>query len=154
SSHEISANQRLEQVFDEVLPNFSRPTQDGAITARQFIRAFEGRPDQPCFSWLHYFDVHPPSMAPPPFSSLYYAGDPADRGREYLSSEIDRIRSVESALIIGAAMPLLEKGGRAAEVLDILTDTAAVLTGRSDYGLDLAEHLVNLGTREIGRAHV
>jgi len=148
SSREISGrNNHLDQVFDEVLPTFSNPMQDGALTSRQFIRAFENRPDQSCFCWLQYFDVHPPSMAPAPFSSMYYSGDPTDHSREYLRSEIDRIRSVESALIIGAAMPLLEKHGPVAEVLDILEDTAAVLMGRSDYPPDLAEHLVNLGTR-------
>jgi hypothetical protein len=148
SSRELSGrNNHLDQVFNSILPTLSNPMQDGAVTTRQFIRWFEQRPDQPCFSWIHYFDVHPPSMPAAPFSSMYYAGDPTSRDREYLPQDVAEIRSVESALIMRAAMPLLERGQPVAEVIDILEDTAAVLQGRSDYKPDLAEHVLNLGTR-------
>jgi hypothetical protein len=46
-----------------------------------------------------------------------------------------------------AAMRLLERGEPVAEVIDILEDTAAVLRGHSDFKPDLAEHVLNLGTR-------
>jgi hypothetical protein len=150
SSRELSGrNNQLDQVFTEIIPTHSNPMQDGAVTTRQFIRRFEQRPDRPCFSWIHYFDVHPPSMPPEPFSSMYYTGDPTDRQRQYLASEVVEIRSVESVLILRATMRLLESGQPVAEVVDILEDTAAVLKGHSDLRPDLAEHVLNLGARAM-----
>src|SRR6266550_2427654 len=150
SSRELSGrNNHLDQVFNSILPTLSNPMQDGAVTTRQFIRWFEQRPDQPCFSWIHYFDVHPPSMAPGPFSSMYYAGDPTSRERQYLPQDVAEIRCVESVLIMRAAMPLLAGGQPVAEVIDILADTAAVLKGQSDFKPDLAEHVLNLGARAM-----
>jgi hypothetical protein len=146
SSLELSGRTNyLDQVFNEVLPTLSNPMQDGAVTTRQFINWFEQRPDQPCFSWVHYFDVHPPSMPPREFNSMYYEGDPTSSEREYLPEAVAEIRSVESVLIVRAAMPLLESGQPVAEVLDVLEDTAAVLKGQSDFKPDLAEHVLNLG---------
>jgi hypothetical protein len=146
SSRELSGRTNyLDQVFDEVLHTLSNPMQDGAVTNRQFMRWFAQRPDQPCFSWIHYFDVHPPSMAPAPFSSLYYSDDPMDPRNEHRSSEVQRIRAVESALIMRAVLPLMERGEPVAEAIDILEDTAAVLKDRSDLRPDLAEHVLNLG---------
>jgi hypothetical protein len=148
SSLELSGrNNYLDQVFAEVVPTRSNPMQDGAVTTRQFIQRFDQRADQPYFSWIHYFDIHPPSMPPAPFNALYYPDDPTDAAREYLPDEIRRIRSVESALIIRATMPLLEEGRPVAEVIDILEDTAAVLMGQSVHRPDLAEHVLNLGER-------
>ena len=118
-SRELSGrNNRLDRVFNEVLPMLSNPMQDGALTTRQLIHWFEQRPERPCFSWVHYFDVHPPLMPPAPFNSMYYSEDPTDREQEYLSSEIGRIRAVESVLIIGAALPLLDSGRPVAEVAE------------------------------------
>jgi arylsulfatase A-like enzyme len=148
SSLELSGrNNYLDQVFAEVVPTLSNPMQDGAVTTRQFIHRFDQRADQSQFSWIHYFDIHPPSMPPAPFNGLYYSDDPTDAAREYLPNEVPRIRSVESALIICATMPLLENGRPVAEVIDILEDTAAVLTGQSEHRPDLAEHVLNLGKR-------
>lgn len=150
SSRELSArNNHLDQVFTEILPTLSNPMQDGAVTTRQFINWFEQRPDRPCFSWIHYFDVHPPSMPPGPFSSMYYAGDPTSDVRQYLPNDVAEIRSVESVLIMRAAMSLLESGQPVAEVIDVLADTAAVLKGQSDFRPDLAEHVLNLGARAM-----
>src|SRR5437763_5861444 len=152
SSRELSGRiNHLDQVFDEVLHTLSNPMQDSAVTNRQFMRWFAQRPDQPCFSWIHYFDVHPPSMAPAPFSSLYYSGDPTDPRNEYRSSEVARIRAVESALIMRAVLPLLERGEPIAEVIDILDDTAAVLKERSDLAPGLAARVLNLGARAMRR---
>lgn len=148
SSLELSGRDNyLDRVFAEVVPTLSNPMQDGAVTTRQFIHRFDRRADQPYFSWIHYFDIHPPSMPPAPFDGLYYSADPTDAARAYLPDEVPRIRSVESALIIRATMPLLEEGQPVAEVIDILEDTAAVLKGQSDHRPDLAEHVVNLGRR-------
>ncbi len=150
SSRELSGRiNHLDRVFDEVLHTLSNPMQDGAVTTRQFMRWFAERPDQPCFSWIHYFDVHPPSMSPEPFSSLYYSGNPTDPRNEYRSSEVARIRAVESALIMRAVLPLLERGEPVAEAIDILEDTAAVLKNRSDLSPDLAEHVLNIGARAM-----
>lgn len=148
SSLEFSGpNNHLDQIFAEIVPTLSNPMQDGAVTTRQFINRFDQRADQPYFSWIHYFDIHPPSMPPAPFNSMYYSDDPTDAARAYLPTEIPRIRSVESALIIRATMPLLESGRPAAEVIDVLEDTAAVLKGQSHHQPDLAEHVLNLGER-------
>jgi len=150
SSRELSGRTNyLDQVFDEVLHTLSNPMQDGAVTNRQFMRWFADRPDQPCLSWIHYFDVHPPSMAAAPFSSLYYSNDPKDPRNEHRSLEVPRIRAVESALIMRAVLPLLERGEPVAEAIDILEDTAAVLRDRSDLSPDLAEHVLNLGARAM-----
>lgn len=150
SSRELSGrNNDLDQVFAEILPTLSNPMQDGAVTTRQFINWFAQRPDRPCFSWIHYFDIHPPSMPAAPFSSMYYAGDPTDSERRYLPLAVAEIRSVESVLIVRAAMRLLESGQPVAEVLDVLKDTAAVLKGQSDFKPDLAEHVLNLGPRAM-----
>jgi sulfatase-like protein len=150
SSRELSGrNNRLDEVFTEVIPALSNPMQDGAVTTRQFIRWFEQRPDRPCFSWIHYFDVHPPSMPPEPFSSMYYTGDPSDKQNQHLAPDVAEIRAVESVLILRAAMPLLERNQPVAEVIDILEDTAAVLKGHTEQRPDLAEHVLNLGARAM-----
>ena len=104
SSRELSGrNNDLDRVFDEILPTYSNPMQDGSVTTRQFMHWFAQRPDQPCFNWIHYFDVHPPSMPPAPWNSIYYADDPTSHQREYLPQDISKIRCVESALILGAS---------------------------------------------------
>ncbi len=150
SSRELSGRTNyLDRVFDEVLHTLSNPMQDGAVTNRQFMRWFSRRPDQPCFSWIHYFDVHPPSMSPEPFGSMYYAGDPADPKNEHRSADIARIRSVESALIMRAVLPALERGEPVSEAIDILEDTVAVLIDRSELRPDLVEHVLNLGARAM-----
>jgi len=154
SSLELSGRTTcVDRIFAEVLSTLSNPMQDGAITNRQFIRAFERRPDQPCFAWIHHFDIHPPSIAPAPFDSMYYPHDPTAHEREYLADEIPKIRSVESALVMRAVMPLLERGQPVAEIIDILEDTAAVLKDGSEFRPDLAEHVLNLGARAmLGRS--
>jgi len=150
SSRELSGRTNyLERIFDEVLHTLSNPMQDGAVTNRQFMRWFSQRPDRPCFCWIHYFDVHPPSMSPEPFGSMYYAGDPADQQNEFRAADIAGIRSVESALIMRAVLPALERGEPVAEVIDILEDTAAVLKDRSELRPDLAEHVLNLRQRAM-----
>jgi arylsulfatase A-like enzyme len=149
-SRELSGRSNdLDQVFKETVPMLSNPMQDSAVTNRQFIRRFEQRPDRPCFSWIHYFDVHPPTMPPEPFNSMYYAGDPTDEQNQHLASKVAEIRCVESLLILRAAMPLLERGQPVAEVVDILEDTAAVLKGESNSKPDLAEHVINFGARAM-----
>ncbi len=135
----------LRHVFAETLPTRGNPMQDGAVTTRRFARWLEERPDKPCFCWLHYFDTHPPGAPPEPFRSMYYAGDPTDQNRSHLPEQIAKIRGVESALVIRAAWPLLEKGEPVYEVREILEDTAAVLLGRRELRPDLAEHLLRLG---------
>jgi hypothetical protein len=150
SSRELSGRTNyLDRVFDETLHTLSNPMQDGAVTNRQFMRWFASRPERPCFAWIHYFDVHPPSMSPAPFGSMYYQADPNAAANECHSSEIGRIRSVESALIMRAVMPALERGEPVVEAIDILEDTASVLKGHSDHRPDLAEHLLNLGARAM-----
>jgi hypothetical protein len=149
-SGELSGPNLLDRVFTDVLPAIGNPRLDGAVLTRQFIRHFQTRPNQPCFSWIHYFDVHPPAMAPPPFNSLYYSGDPTDSRNAFLPSEIDRIRGVESLLIMRAIMPLLERGEPVAEVVHVLEDTAAILAGDNGCLPDFAEHVLRLKARAMG----
>lgn len=155
SSGEMAGRNYLEQVFQEVLPTFSNPMQDGQVTTRQFIDRFERRPDQPVFSWLHYFDVHPPGLPPSPFNSKYYAGDPTNPSNTYLAQDVPKIRAVESLLVLQIGRPALERGEPVAEIVELLEDTAAVLKHESDFKPDLAEHILNLGERGMrGRGRV
>ncbi len=156
SSGEMSErNNGLEHVFQEVLPTFSNPTQDGEVTTRQFINWFEQRPDKPVFSWLHYFDAHPPGMPPSPFNSKYYAGDPTNQLNAYRAQDVPKIRAVESLLVLQIGMPALERGEPVAEIVELLEDTAAVMKRESDFKPDLAEHILNLGERGMrGREQV
>ncbi|MFY9621335.1 MAG: sulfatase-like hydrolase/transferase [Pyrinomonadaceae bacterium] len=136
-------NNRLDQLFEEVLPSFSNPTQAGEVTTRQFINWFEQRPDQPVFSWLHYFDAHPPTLPPSPFNSKYYAGDPTNPRNTYLAQDVPKIRAVESLLVLQIGMPALERGEPVSEIVELLEDTAAVLKRESHFKPDLAEHILN-----------
>ena len=137
----------LEPLFQEVLPTFSNPMQNGEVTTRQFINWFERRPDRPVFSWLHYFDVHPPSLPPAPFNSKYYAGDPTNPLNTYLAEDVPKIRAVESLLMLQIGIPALERGEPVAEIVELLEDTAAAMKRESDFKPDLAEHILNLGER-------
>lgn len=156
SSGEMSErNNGLEQVFQEVLPTFANPTQDGEVTTRQFINWFEQRPDKPIFSWLHYFDAHPPGLPPSPFNSKYYAGDPTNQLNADRAQDVPKIRAVESLLVLQIGMPTLERGEPVAEIVELLEDTAAVMKRESDFRPDLAEHILNLGERGMrGRGQV
>ena len=156
SSGEMSErNNYLEQIFQEVLPTFSNPTQDGEVTTRQFIKWFAQRPDKPVFSWLHYFDAHPPGMPPSPFNSKYYAGDPTNQLNTYRAQDVPKIRAVESLLVLQIGMPALERGEPVAEIVELLEDTAAVMKRESDFKPDLAVHILNLGERGMrGREQV
>jgi Sulfatase len=137
------------QVFNETIPTLANPNQNGEISTRQFTRWLDQRSDRACFAWLHYFDIHPPSLPPEPFRSMYYTGDPTLDERRYSPNQVAQIRGVESLLILRATMPLLERGQPVAEVTDILEDTAAVLTGRHDLRPDLVDHLLNLGASHM-----
>lgn len=137
----------LSQVFTETIPSLGNPMQDGAVTTRRLMRWLEERPDRPCFGWAHYFDVHPPTLPPEPYRTMYYTADPTDHRYQYLPEQVAGIRGVESMLLLRATMPLLDKGVPVREVADILEDTAAVLRGKSDWRPDLAEHLLNLGAQ-------
>ncbi len=157
--HTLSAVSSLElsergstfaHAFAETIPTLANPMQDGAVTTRRFTRWLkEQRPDKPCFCWIHYFDTHPPGLPPKPFSSMYYTGDPTDQNRVYKPEQVAGIRGVESALVIRAAWPLLEKGVPVFEVREILEDTAAILTGKLDLKPDLAEHILSLGAQAM-----
>lgn len=151
SSGEMSErNNYLEQLFEDVLPTFSNPMQDGQVTTRQFINWFERRPDTPVFSWLHYFDVHPPGLPPAPFNTKYYQGDPTNPQNTYLAEEVPKVRAVESLLVLQIGMRALERGEPVAEIIELLEDTAAVLKREHDFRPDLAEHILNLGKRGMG----
>lgn len=131
--------------FHEAIPCLANPAQDGAVTTRQLLDWLDRRPDAPCFVWLQYFDTHPPSVPPQPFSSRYYEGDPTSPARAHRTEDVAAIRGVESVQAIAQALPLLERGIADADLAGRLRDTASVLRGETASGPDLAEHLRRLG---------
>jgi arylsulfatase A-like enzyme len=132
-------------LFDESLPCLANPAQDGSVTARQFERWLDRRPDRPCFAWLQFFDTHPPALPPEPYRSLYYAGDPADPARRHRPEDVAAINGVESSAMVGQALSLME-GGRTDHAMAVrLRDTARALRGEIRSAPDLACHLRALG---------
>lgn len=131
--------------FRESIPCLAAPMQSGEITARQFVDWLPRRPDKPLFAWLHFFDTHPPCMAPEPFASLYYQGNPEDEMRRYHAEGLDEIHGVESYVYLANGLKGLREGFLDADLLVRLTHTAEVLCGERDIGPDLASHLRSLG---------
>ncbi len=84
--------------------------------AERWIRE---RGPEPFFLWVHYFDPHAPYDPPPPFDKDF-------AGREY-DGEI-----AYADACLGRLMETLEKSGRAADTLIVLT---------SDHGEGLGAHL-------------
>jgi len=83
--------------------------------AEEWIR---DRGREPFFVWIHYFDPHAPYDPPPPFDKDF-------AGREY-DGEI-----AYADACLGRLMEVLEKSGRAADTLVVLT---------SDHGEGLGAH--------------
>lgn len=135
----------LVSLFDESIPCLAVPAQSGEITTRQFARWLDGRPDRPCFAWVQFFDTHPPATPPEPFRSMYYDGDPADPARVHRAEAVAQIRGIESVVDFERALHYLPQGRISATLIARLQDAADNLTGRSDFGPDLAAHLKALG---------
>lgn len=156
SEAEVSADpEGLANWFEESVPCLAVPAQDGAMTTRQFVRwldEYSGKHSaQPFFTWLQYFDTHPPSTPPEPFRSLFYDGDPTDPARRYMAEAIAEIHGTESVLEIKRSLPALENGQIDAAMTARLDATAQVLEGtmNADGGPDLAAHLLGLGENSI-----
>lgn len=132
-------------LFDESVPCMANPAQDGSVTARQFERWLDGRPDRPCFAWVQFFDTHPPSLPPEPYRSLYYVGDPSDPARRYRPERVAVINGVESSAMVRQSLPMLERGWADHGMAIRLRDTARALRGEIRSAPDLAYHLAALG---------
>jgi arylsulfatase A-like enzyme len=166
SEAEVGADpQGMVRLFAQNVPCLAVPSQDGSVTTRQFMRwldeHLETRAHQPFFTWLQYFDTHPPSTPPEPFRSLYYEGDPADPARANQPEAIALIHGTESVLEIEVNLSALEKGKIDEALIARLAATAEVLSGRMDSegGPDLAAHLLGLGEnspswRSLSRAEL
>src|SRR4051812_34859270 len=59
-----SPEQGFGRPFDDVIPCTANPSQDGAVTTRQFLRWFDVRPDAPFVAWVGYYHTHPPLRLP------------------------------------------------------------------------------------------
>jgi arylsulfatase A-like enzyme len=130
--------------FEHQVPCLGMPMQAGDITTRRFIQWLDRRSassDKGFFAWLHYFDTHPPAIAPEPFKSMYYRGNPSDPLRAYDSRGLKLIYGIESILELEAAMSLLEANIWPVNILLRLEDTCKALLGEIPHGPDLAEHL-------------
>ena len=135
----------LPPMFDEVLPCLGRPAQSGDVTARAFRRWLGRRPDRPFFAWLQFFDAHPPCLAPEPFRSLYYQGDPSDPTRRHYPAKVAGVGGVES--VADLRWELARPAGEPIDsvLVERLQATAEVLAGRRGVGPDLAHHLLAIG---------
>lgn len=146
SEAEICEDERgLVSLFDESVPCLAVPAQSGEITTRQFTRWLDRRPDQPFFAWLQFFDTHPPATPPEPFRSLYYDGNPTDPARAHRPEAVAQIRGVETVVDFERVLNYLPQGRISATLIARLQDAADNLTGRNDFGPDLAAHLKALG---------
>ena len=79
----------------EHLPTLAQPAQDGATTTRRYLDWLSRRPDMPCFTWLQFFDTHPPALPPARYSRMYYQGDPSSPERRNRPDSLAAIHGVE-----------------------------------------------------------
>jgi membrane-anchored protein YejM (alkaline phosphatase superfamily) len=132
--------------FEHNIPTLGTPMQAGDVTTRRFLNWLDKQDSSiPFFGWLHYFDAHPPAMAPEPFNQLYYQGDPGDTMRSYNADLLTHIHGIEAVLEIETQLPLIKQGTFDQCLLIRLRDTAEVMLGKSENKPDLADHLINLG---------
>jgi len=133
----------FKQLFNQSIDAICNPAQDGAITVRSFKRYWEHRPDQPTFTWVQFFDTHPPSLPPRALSKKYYPGDPEQEG--FLPELVGHVYGLESLVEMERMMPLV-LGGQAlpGQARERFLATARALQGKQDNGPDLYEHLVHL----------
>jgi arylsulfatase A-like enzyme len=146
SEHELAAERGgYHQIFRESIRCVGVPAQPGDVTARRLTAWLDQRPDAPFFAWVQFFDTHPPSNPPLPFSKLYYQNDPTDPLFEFAPEKIDKIHGMESVLRIRNSVPLLAQGYVDLELQVRLRHTADVLLGRRSEGPDLVHHLHAVG---------
>lgn len=134
----------FQNLFNSGIHAISNPAQDGAITVRAFERYWKNRPDQPTFSWVQFFDTHPPSLPPKRLRDRYYSGNP-ERIQDK-SELVKRVYGLETLVEMERLLPLLERGEKIpGQPRERFYATARALKGQQENGPDLFEHLNNLG---------
>ena len=136
----------LPALFCEHLPTLAQPAQDGATTTRRYLDWLSRRPDMPCFTWLQFFDTHPPALPPARYSRMYYQGDPSSPERRNRPDSLAAIHGVETIACLEAALPLLAQGLPDIELTRRLRATAQGLRGEGGAWPDIASHIRNLGS--------
>lgn len=136
SESELSdPRQGFRDLFRQSVPCVANPAQDGALTTRNVLRWLDARPAGPCFTWIQYFDAHPPNTPPEPYRSMYYQGDPG-RGDGVAVSKIRALESVQHLMYFDG-QPDFALGVR-------LRHAGECLLGMRLEGPDLASHLRGL----------
>lgn len=136
----------LINLFNEHIPCYGNPSQDGRITTRLAIEKIE-RQTKPTFFWIQYFDTHPPVTPPEPYRSMYYSGDPTATVNRYRPEAVRRIKGVEAMQEFDISVPLLKKNQVDEFILAKLDATQASFRGANFSDPDLAIHLKNLGPK-------
>ncbi len=133
----------FQNLFNRCVNAISNPAQDGAITVRAFKRYWENRPDQPTFSWIQFFDTHPPSLPPKSLSKEYYPGNPEEK--RFLPDMVRKVYGLESLVEMERLMPLMESGHPLpAQPRERFLAAARALQGKQENGPDLYEHLLHV----------
>jgi len=136
----------FKQLFNHSVDSISNPAQDGSITARCFERVWDQRPDSPTFSWVQFFDTHPPSLPPKELSRKYYSGDPEQPG--FRPELVKKIYGLESLVEMENVIEDLEAGHPLpGQLRERLLATAWALKGKQKNGPDLYDHLLNIPPR-------
>lgn len=121
----------------------------GDLTVDQAISWLE-KQQGPWMLWVHLFDAHGPYTPPPPYDTLYYAGDPRDPAHDsmaqvqnvapYLERSLEGVRDVDwvvaqyDAEITFADAQL----GRLLDAVGPGEDTLVLIS--ADHGESLGEH--------------
>ena len=132
--------------FDEVIPALAQPAQDGGTTTRRYLERIDRGPAGPSFTWLEYFDTHPPALPPRPFSLRLYPGDPRSPERRGHPEKLLGIHGVESCVSLDNALPRLAAGVVDRELLERIKAAAAGLREvAAGTWPDIVTHIRNLG---------
>ncbi|MGF1656133.1 MAG: sulfatase-like hydrolase/transferase, partial [Verrucomicrobiales bacterium] len=124
-------------LFHKTLLGRGNPGQDGAVTARRFLRELDSMPlDRPFFSWLEFFDVHPPALVP-----LRFFREPETTNHRRDAAAIKRIRGIEALLLLQITTEDIAQGQWPLLIDDLLKKTAASLQGARVMATDVAEAL-------------
>lgn len=139
-------------LFQDCFNALSNPAQDGAITLRTFQKYWDSRPDQPLFTWLQFFDTHPPSLPPREISKAFYEGDPTKIEKN--PNMVSKVYGLESLVEMERILPLLNEGHpMPGQAVARFKATALTLQGKQENGPDLFEHLLRCpDTARLGKS--
>lgn len=134
----------LINLFNEHIPCYGNPSQDGKITTRIALEQI-GKHTHPTFFWIQYFDTHPPVTPPEPYSSMYYSSDPTAQENRYRPEAISMINGVETLQELQPSLSFLRQGELDEFVIAKLEGTVYSLRGQNFSEPDLAIHIKNIG---------